>query len=702
MGRFRHRLPLMLLATTPLLASPATLADLSAATATITAQASALTAGAPRLIDETVITARRTEQVVTSHVGNIASLDSETLELTAHSHIQESLNRLAGVNFHRNNGQEYLPAIRSPVLSGPGACGSVLIMENGVPLRPAGFCNVNELFEANTEQARRIEVIRGPGTAVYGANALHGIVNIIDPAEPGAPTTIGLEGGPHDYVRGRVHWSSDSLAIAANVTHDGGYRDDSGVDQQKLSVQHRHQVSGALVTTSFTAVNLEQETAGFATGRNAYRDRSLSRRNPNPEAYRDVRAARVSSRIDWQNGWTLTPYARYSEMEFLQHFLPGQPLEENGQHSVGLLTQKTFSVNEAVDVITGVDVEYADTWLKEYQANAAPNPVMPQGYHYDYDVQSAVVAPFLQAEWQLSERWKVNLGGRYEWTRYDYDNRMIAGRTRDDGTPCPGAGCRYSRPGDRKDRFDNLSGKLGIAYQLNDQQWYLSLSQGYRPPQMTEMYRLQGDQNVADLDPEKIVSLELGWRGQYGRLGYDFALFSMRKDNVIYRDTNQFNIDDGKMSHEGFEYQLEYRFNDQWQAGISGTWARHRYENNAEAIDVPIKGNDVDTAPRHFGSAQLSWRPLDSLFAELEWVMMGSYYLDPENDHRYGGHDLLHLRARWQATDHLTLSFRLLNLTDRKYAERADYATFASGAGQYRYFPGEPRSLYVGVEYRFR
>lgn len=656
---------------------------------------------APRLIDETVVTANRSQQAITDYVGNIAALDRETLALSAHSHVQESLNRMAGVNFHRNNGQEYLPSIRSPVLAGPGACGSVLIMENGVPLRPAGFCNVNELFEANSEQAGRIEVIRGPGTAVYGANALHGIVNIIDPAAPGQPVSVGVEGGPHDYWRGRVSWSNEQLAVSVNVTHDGGYRDDSGFDQQKISVQHRHEGAEVTITSSFTAVNLEQDTAGFTTGRNAYRDRSGSRRNPNPEAYRDVSAARLSSRIEFANGWMLTPYARYSEMEFLQHFLPGQPLEENGQHSLGLLTQKSLAVSDDMKLITGVDLEYADTWLEEHQADAIGNPVMPQGQHYDYQVTSAIVAPFAQAEWQLSERWSVHLGGRYEWIRYDYDNRMIDGRTRDDGTLCPN-GCRFSRPGDRVDYFDNLSGKLGVSYRVGDQQWYASLSQGYRPPQMTELYRLQGAQNAADLDPEKIESLELGWRGQYGALGYDFALFTSRKDNVIFRDTSQFNIDGGQTRHEGFEYQLDYRFNPQWQVGIAGTYARHRYANNAEAISTPIRDNDVDTAPRHFGSAQLTWRPDERLVTELEWVMMGSYYLDPENDHRYGGHDLLHLRARWQATEALTVTMRLLNLSNQHYAERADYVTLPTGVGQYRYFPGEPRSLYAGIEYRFR
>ena len=50
-----------------------------------------------------------------------------------------------------------LLAIRSPVLTGAGACGAFLLLEDGMPLRPTGFCNVNQLFEANTSQAAAIE-----------------------------------------------------------------------------------------------------------------------------------------------------------------------------------------------------------------------------------------------------------------------------------------------------------------------------------------------------------------------------------------------------------------------------------------------------------------------------------------------------------------------------------------------------------------
>jgi outer membrane receptor protein involved in Fe transport len=74
---------------------------------------------------------------------------------------------------------------------------------------------------------------------------------------------------------------------------------------------------------------------------------------------------------------------------------------------------------------------------------------------------------------------------------------------------------------------------------------------------------------------------------------------------------------------------------------------------------------------------------------------MGSYYLNPENLHRYKGHSILHLRAGWAVSEAIGLYANISNLTDRRYAERADYTTFS----QQRYFPGTPRTVQVGVKF---
>ena len=109
------------------------------------------------IIEHIVTVADRVPTEVMDIKASVATLDSEALATVGHEHIQQSLNRLAGVNFQRGSGQEYLPAIRSPVFTGPGGCGGLLVKEDGISLRAAGFCNLNELFEAHTEVASQIE-----------------------------------------------------------------------------------------------------------------------------------------------------------------------------------------------------------------------------------------------------------------------------------------------------------------------------------------------------------------------------------------------------------------------------------------------------------------------------------------------------------------------------------------------------------------
>ena len=96
------------------------------------------------------------------------------------------------------------------------------------------------------------------------------------------------------------------------------------------------------------------------------------------------------------------------------------------------------------------------------------------------------------------------------------------------------------------------------------------------------------------------------------------------------------------------------------------------------------------------GSAEIGYDGGGRLRAALQWVSMGRYFLDAENRFDYPGHDLLNLRAAFDATDRLTITARLNNIADRAMADRADYAF-----GNYRYFPGRGRELFVEFRYRF-
>ncbi len=290
---------------------------------------------------------------------------------------------------------------------------------------------------------------------------------------------------------------------------------------------------------------------------------------------------------------------------------------------------------------------------------------------------------------------KVQAGLRLEYNSYDYDNQMLDGNTQDDGTPCPST-CRFSRPADRSDSFVEASPKLGLTYDVTDtQQIYSRAALGFRAPQATELYRLQGGQSVSAIDPESVSSFELGWRGYTQNLDFDLSLYFMDKDNVIFRDTSRQTVDNGETSHRGIELNLRYSISPALLLSTSFSVARHRYENNPALANSALKGNDVDTAPREMGSAQLLWLPMDNAQVELEWVHLSEYFTDPQNQHTYEGHDLFNLRARYSLDD-WDMAVRIMNLADTDYAERADF-----GFGQDRYFVGTPRSIYLSLSRNF-
>ena len=258
----------------------------------------------------------------------------------------ELLNRAPGTMIQRGSGQESLTALRSPVLTGAGGCGAVLVLEDGIPIRPVGSCNVNELFEVNIEQAAAVEVLRGPGSVLYGSSAVHGIINVIPPMPDEIPVFGAvLEGGSDRYRRLGIAASSDSdaggVGLVMHGTDDGGWRDSSGFAEEKLNAVWARPFGDGALTLRLSGSNLDQQTAGFIIGQDAYRDPELARSNPDPEAYRDATSLRFASQYRGESGNELRIYLRSSRMDFLQHFLLGQPTEENGQDSGGFMFTAT-------------------------------------------------------------------------------------------------------------------------------------------------------------------------------------------------------------------------------------------------------------------------------------------------------------------------------------------------------------------------
>ena len=556
-----------------------------------------------------------------------------------------------------------------------------------------------------------MEVIRGPGSVLYGGNAMHGIVNVFTPAPDRDPMdSLGLELGSHAYARVKASvggWDGASgWRASANAAHDGGFRTDSGYDQQKLLLRFDSTGDAVSRETLLAATNLNQDTAGYIYGQNAFEDETLRDSNPTPGAFRDTQSWLLAQkwRIHLAAGreLDLDPYLRRNTMRFTEHYIPAEPIQSDAQNSAGALLKLRTHPNDSTALIYGLDFEYAHGWLTEFQpaplttSSPQQDAIRPQGLHYDYQADSRTIAGYLDLFQQWSPSWQFSGGLRLERADYSYVNLLPAGDTRADGTPCGFGGCLFNRPADRSDEFVNLLPKLGLSWlPAPGEAVYASVGRGARAPQTQELYELQSQQTVADLHSETLDNIELGWRGSNAALSWDADVYYMLKDHFIFRDANGFNVSDGRTRHRGVEFSLDCAFSPQWSALLEATYAVHSYAFAAQLSQggVIAYGNEVKYAPRTLGGAALRWQPDAATRLELVYLHVGGYWLDESNQHRYGGHDLVNLYAQRDLGAGYSLGLRVINLADVAYAEHADY-----NLGRYRYFPGDGREVFLGVE----
>ena len=639
---------------------------------------------------------------------SISSIDQEELNKLDAQHPKQALRRSPGVWISRGSGQEHLTAIRSPVLSGPGACGSFLVLEDGLPIRPTGFCNVNGLFETFFEMSSGLETITGPASARYGANAMHGVINVL--SEPiDSKNKLYTNIGPNNYKNlklragNKKNWSLDGF-FASN----GGFRELSGYDQQKARIQSNFSIANWNASLKATLTNLNQETAGYINGLDSYKDKIFSKRNFNSDAYRDAKSQRISLRLTREKGdelISITPYIRNNDMQFFQHFLPGTPLEENSHRSMGVVVQ-SIKDQEFYNLISGFQFDLSSAELTETQKDALTtssafnNATRPKGKHYDYEVDSIVYAIFGGIEdFYLNENLSFFADARAEFIEYDYSNKMISGNTREDGSKCGFGGCYYNRPSDRSDNFDETSARAGIETNFERVNYFAQVSLGFRPPQINEAYRLQKKQTTSDLSSETLTMFEVGSQFDLNAITGSISLYQSKKKNSIFRDAENFIVDNGKTDHQGVELSLNWTINTSNRLISNITYGNHKYdfETDTSMREKIRTGNYIDTAPKLMANLIWDIALIDNSSLAFEIEHMGPYYTDAANLHEYEGHTLYHSRFSQTLSDSMKYFLRIDNLFDKAYAERADFNAF----GGDRYFPGLPREVYIGLEYTF-
>lgn len=192
--------------------------------------------------------------------GLLTVLHGEELEAVGARTVWEALRLVPGVepSIDQIGGRQTL--VRG--IGGSFASGNMKILLNGRAMNSALSANANPVLNMPVEQIDRIEVVRGPGSAVHGEFAYAGVLNVITRKET---TGAFLRAGRNDTygVGGFTHWTSDDGRTGGSVNLGGWHTAGAGVDSGRDALYGGNNAPQQLLSNAPGPVDDEMEQRAF-------------------------------------------------------------------------------------------------------------------------------------------------------------------------------------------------------------------------------------------------------------------------------------------------------------------------------------------------------------------------------------------------------------------------------------------------------
>ena len=637
----------------------------------------------------------------------IDALTGTEVRATRAGHPAEIMNKLAGVHMSQLSGEGHSMAIRMPISTAPW----YLYLEDGIPTRPTGFFNHNALYEVNLPQSAGIEVIKGPGTALYGSDAIGGIVNSLTRAAPkNASLEASVEGGAYGYRRALTSlgntWGRNGIRADLNVTHSDNWKEEAAFDRMSGTLRWDFNGgNGWTAKTVLTGSKIDQQDVPAVSA--AIFDTAMTI-NLAPIAYRTVRALRVSAAIEKLSGstlWSFTPFGRINDMGLLPSWqLSYDPQTwETKNNSLGFLARWRRDIAPLNgQIIVGADADYSPGSFFAQRAvlmrtgpYRAYTAYSSGEVHYDYDVTYAQMSPYIQTQWNPVPRLRIDAGVRADFSSFDYDTRLAPLDT--------GA---HRRPASTKVSYSHVSPKIGASYDVaREFNVFASYRNGFRTPSQGQLFQQNSARNTVGLSPVKVNSYEVGMRGQVShRFVYQVSAYDMTMSDDILTFVTPQNTREatnaGSSRHRGIEISTGAALTPDVRLDIAYANATHKYvdwtPSASTTAPVSYSGKNQEMAPRDLANVAVTWspRPLNGGRVVFEWSHLGRYAEDPANTEYYDGYQLFNLNANYNVTDRFELFGRVINAGNRRFGELVTYDAFQKT----QYTPGAPRSAFAGIK----
>jgi len=619
-------------------------------------------------LEEVVVTATRIEQAIGEVPGFVSVITREEIKTSAARSIDDLLRKETGIDVVRPYGL----SSKTQSVSLRGIYGDrsnrTLILLDGVPLNDL----YNGVVDWNTiplEVVDRIEILRGANSALYGSNALGGVINIIT-KKPEKKFRIGI-----DAVYGNMNtWNlgadlTGSLnnfgyLFSAGYTHTDGYKSILPEERKPGFTYTKREVDKENLLAKFS---FEQSPHRFDMKLTHYHDdTNYGMKNYDGETDNHRVSLHYSykgEKMDWLS------HFYFDDMEdFYTSTIKGDIIEyENrgDKNLFGLSVQNTFRLLKWWHIVSGVEfkqgtIESTDDYQTEIRKRKT------EGSQRFFSI-------FFQNEIPLMERFSIFLGGRYDlWNSFDgvsFDTKYLS---------------KAQRYEDRTD--GNFNPKLGVVYRLTDTLTARgSIGRAFRAPSLYDLYRTWhwGAYTYAsnpDLDPEKIWSYEIGIDKEimgkglfrvtfYQNNARDF-IYSVSTVPKYYEKRNV-----AEVETRGIEMEAQYKLAHFWRGFFNYTYNYSKIEKSPEK---PIlEGKRLMHSPSHKASSGITFDKPELFKATLSGRYVGRHYDDDENKEKLGDYIVFDFGISRKFPYGFEVSADIKNLTDRKYGE--SFGTISPG-----------------------
>ncbi len=639
--------------------------------------------------------------------ASVTLIPDESIEAVSAIRAGDVLAAIPGTFLAGLNGPREIVQIRQPLAFD----NRTLFLEDGVPLQSPIYYDQSALgYSQLLSSPGGVEVLRGPGTALYGSDALSGIVHVRTRA-PDDPLRFGarVRGGEHGLFdlqaeAGIETGARHDLRATVAVSGEDGFREETAFHRTQGVLRHAFRGERLSVESGLYITDYETESATAIRPLSELGERigesGLSPAVDVDDAVETGALYRLQSRISYdlsdQLSLEVTPYLRRQESVTTAVFQPATtPRETATLDSFGVLPRLRYEAGEAT-IMAGLDVELTDLDVLLFQSR--PDTIVfgdlfRQGVQFDYTVDYQSYSPFIQWEQRFGDV-TLQLGLRHDMLAYDFDNAL---------TEVPGD-ARLQVP-DREDDFDATSPKAALIWDVTENHsLFARYARGFRVPRASELYELEAGQAEFTLEPETLDSFEIGWRGQYDRVSAELVGYWQESENGVITDVQtaagNISVSAGSKRYAGIEAALAAELGAGLEAQLVFAWQDFVFEERSADGDDPFDGNNLAEAPETLGNLILSWTPptADAFTLTGRLRHIGSWPLNDANTVYSDEEYILSLNGEWRINDHLTADLRLENVTDEVYAVFADAPVFApQGRGR----PGQVRTLSAGLRLRY-